>query len=435
MRGIVAGVVALAAAACAAPAADAASVRVDVDYSNSVGCRASCPDPDYTVLVAAAPREANDVTVTRSAADTFVVHDAGAPLTAKRGCRRVDQHTVSCTQANAALRVLARGGDDVVNVVDAPTAYVDGGTGDDRLTGGSGPDVLVGGRGNDQLQGGAGDDRLKDGVARVRTPGGNDDSFDGGDGEDWIDYEGRLTPVDVELGAGRGGQADEHDTVTGIENASGGVAADVVTGDDAHNQIDGGGGPGRDVLNGAGGDDWIFTVPGDSVFAGPGNDWIQSSRAQPYASSGLERVDCGEGNDSDDAADWDTLLGENCEFTHYVADTIVNHMPLASPDDPVLTYRPYQDSSTGSSSALRVEIRVSGVATHTPHPPAGTLLGQGETPAYSGAPTDIHLSDGGRELLQRYGAIRARVWVGYASTPRDRSLGYMIDLRVASAGG
>lgn len=67
---------------------------------------------------------------------------------------------------------------DTINASGAAAGVVlDGADGDDDLTGSPFDDVLVGGAGNDSASGGAGDDR-------IFVEDGEDDDFDGGDGDD-----------------------------------------------------------------------------------------------------------------------------------------------------------------------------------------------------------------------------------------------------------
>jgi hypothetical protein len=409
--------------ACAGTAG-AAKVRVneyDPDYST---CKADCAPPSYEVEFSARPGEQNVVTATRDANGFVVLHDAGPAITTTRDCTLIDPHTVTCGPSDASLRVRAGDGDDEVTIADG-FAKVEGGSGNDRLIGGPGSDTLVGGAGDDELHGGAGDDRLLDGVKSAAVPG--NDLFDGGDGADWVDYAGRRVPVSVDLGhpdAGAG-QAGEHDVLGAIENVSGGLAGDRLTGDESRNELDGGEGPGMDVLSGAGDNDTIWTRPGDRVFGGSGNDWIRSPQGGTVKlGTTLERIDCGPDADVIEYAESYTLVGDSCEAVSHLDDTVRLHLPLASLDDPVLTYDHYTDPSAPGIDPEHIELRASGIAAHNPHPKPGTLLAVADT-GYADV-FDMRLSDRGRALLQRYGRIRTRVLFGKLSFERE---GYMIDLR------
>jgi hypothetical protein len=426
MRGGASTIVAVALAAALAPASEAATVRIRTVEPDYASCKADCPPPVATAVFAAAPGERNAVTITVDPQGASVFHDDGAPLTAK-GCRQIDSHTVSCSATNSLPRVLLGGGADSATIAGGP-AVIDGGSGNDALTGGPGADTLTGGRGRDELRGGPGDDRLRDGTARIRTPGGDDDVLDGGEGSDWVDYATRLSPVGVDLGGpgAPAGQQGEHDALASIENASGGSAGDTITGDDANNELDGGDGPGADVLSGAGGADTLLQGAGDRLFGGAGADRIRSGGNRRVGGGGLYRIDCGSEIDAVEAAGFYSLVDESCDAVWSGADTIRQHLPMASLSDPVITFDQYDMYA----SAKHVELRVSGIAAHDPHPPLGTLLAGIDIPA--GDPVDLRLSERGANLLRRYGSIRARVLLTSSYGPP--SLGYMIDLRMPPPG-
>ena len=419
-RGLLTVIVAtLVVAACPA-AASAAVARVDTFYPDAGGCKADCGDPTTDVVLVANRGERNDVTAARDPDGAVVLHDAGAPITAKEGCAAIDANTARCGDVHAALRVTVRDRADAVAIVDR-YATVEGGAGNDRLSGGPEADTLVGGPGDDELHGGGGDDQLHDGVRRIS--GTNDDSFDGGEGSDVVGYTGRLVHVGIDLRAGASsGQAREHDTLAAIENAEGGSAGDTLTGDDARNVLDGGAGPGADVVRGSAGDDYINTGPGDRAYGGSGRDFFGSS----YETTGgaLERIDCGADPDVVGTAGLGTVLADSCEVVSGPGrDAFRHHLPLRSYDDPVLTYEQRSDNPGGyfTPYSTRIEIRASGVAAHKRHPRARTLLAVGESG--SSENFDLGLTPAGIALLRRYGRIRARVLLRYDG------MGYLIDLR------
>jgi Ca2+-binding RTX toxin-like protein len=134
--------------------------------------------------------------------------------------------------ASSAIRVEARGGDDVVSVADGITlpATVVGGVGNDQITGGAGDDSLDGGGDRDRLTGGAGNDTLSGGQGQ--------DGLHGGDGNDTL-----------EGGKGRDGLAGD----AGDDAISGGAGNDAIDGGDGNDTLSGGrqrdmisGGPGAD---------------------------------------------------------------------------------------------------------------------------------------------------------------------------------------------
>ncbi len=113
---------------------------------------------------------------------------------------------------------------------------IDGGAGDDTLNGGLGLDRLTGGAGNDTVFGDDDDDTILDGAGN--------DNIDGGTGVDSLDYSGVTAGVTMSLADSTaqptGGAGT--DTVTGLENLTGGTGADVLGGDAGANVLTGGAG-------------------------------------------------------------------------------------------------------------------------------------------------------------------------------------------------
>jgi hypothetical protein len=409
----------LGALAAAAPA-EAGTARLVTYQDSGNHCRYGGCFPTHTVRFAGGPGEHNRVTVARDAAGDFVVRDAGAALSV-RGCTRMDANTARC-HGEAELIVSGADGDDSL-ALDGVTGRLNGGAGDDLLTGSAKADVLSGGPGDDEVHGGAGQDRLLDGVRAVPRGGAGDDSFDGGDGFDLVDYAGRLEPVTVrldDLGAPSGG-AGERDRLSGIEAAAGGLASDRIVGDDALNDLYGGGGPGADVIEGRGGDDRLGG--GARLDGGAGDDVFSSSYttlfpAGDFVFFGLVRVACGAGDDAVPGPHPFGVIAPDCEAVGSVAGQFRNHLPLQALDDPVVSVErgPYARGD-------RLELRASGIAAFRRHPRAGTVLGSLRTTAGG----DLRLSERGRTLLRRYGAIRVRVLAPHGRAPENS---YLIDLRL-----
>jgi Ca2+-binding RTX toxin-like protein len=144
-----------------------------------------------------------------------------------------------------------------------------GGAGNDMLFGGTGDDLLFGDAGSDRLWGNDGDDTLYGGAGA--------DAFAGGGGSDTLAYGDTFTAVSINLAlhTSTGGDA-AGDTFDSIENLTGGLGDDTLTGDDGVNVLDGGrfghdtldGGAGNDVLRGADGNDVLIGGLGQDILIG-----------------------------------------------------------------------------------------------------------------------------------------------------------------------
>lgn len=144
------------------------------------------------------------------------------------------------------------------------------------LTGTAGADSLMGGTGEDTLYGMGGDDTLLSSVGA--------DAFFGGDGLDFVSFEGEGTGVVADLsGMLSGTGAAEGDTFDGVEGLTGTAYADSLSGDGAANVLTGG--AGADALWGGGGD--------DSLYGGDGDD-------QMIGGTGADVMDGGPGTDTAD---------------------------------------------------------------------------------------------------------------------------------------
>ncbi|MGH6872683.1 MAG: beta strand repeat-containing protein [Rhizomicrobium sp.] len=122
--------------------------------------------------------------------------------------------------------------------------------------------AITSGAGNDTLIGGAGNDFFK--------PKGGDDFIEGGGGKNRVTYSDDTSGVTVSLLQQGHAQAtgDGNDTLNHIQDLSGGVGNDVLTGDGNANWLWGEGG--SDTINGNGGNDVIQV--GDVVGGGLGTD-------------------------------------------------------------------------------------------------------------------------------------------------------------------
>jgi Ca2+-binding RTX toxin-like protein len=129
----------------------------------------------------------------------------------------------------------------------------------ETVNGTDGDDILPGLGGNDTVIGGTGDDVLNGGL--------NDDTLEGGAGIDTADYSYRTGAIRVTL-TGSGDATAQigsvTETLTDIENLTGGSGSDTLTGDAASNVLNGG--AGNDVLTGGLGDDTLIGGADADVF-------------------------------------------------------------------------------------------------------------------------------------------------------------------------
>ncbi|MGL4239333.1 Hint domain-containing protein [Tabrizicola sp.] len=167
-----------------------------------------------------------------------------------------------------------------------------GGDGNDRLSGAGSDDTLAGGEGNDTLIGGTGADELR-----------------GGSGTDTADYSTDTQGVTVNLATGTATGGDAlGDTLSSIENLTGGTVADVLTGDDLGNVLTGGGG--NDTLIGGAG--------ADTLVGGAGSDTTDYSASSAGISVAVDGLTPGVGDD----AEGDVLSGMEVVIGSVFNDTI-----------------------------------------------------------------------------------------------------------------
>lgn len=197
----------------------------------------------------------------------------------------------SLISTNANDLVLGLGGDDTISASGA-NAIIFGGVGADTITTGGFQSRVFAGDDNDlvtatgnesEIFGGLGDDTINiqsdDNSVFGQT---GDDTFvivagavnntiDGGAGADSVDYSAYATALTLILDAGNPiVVTGSNDTLSGIENITGGLAADTITGDDVANIINGG--LGADTLSGGGGNDNLDGGDGNDIFVALNND-------------------------------------------------------------------------------------------------------------------------------------------------------------------
>ncbi len=189
---------------------------------------------------------------------------------------------------------------------------LDGGAGNDVLSGVGGNDTLRGREGADTLDGGAGDDTL------INSSNTSDvDIFRGGADTDLLDYSRSAASVSVTLDdVANDGVANENDNVASdVEDVTGTVFDDRLTGNDAANQFDGG--DGDDTLVGRGGSDALRGGRGtDTIDGGAGVDALEGGDGADrlLARDGFnDALECGGGVDTALIDRLDDLRG--CEAT------------------------------------------------------------------------------------------------------------------------
>ena len=320
--------------------------------------------PDlYTLTVAAAPGEANAVSVSLVGADsvnaTWAITDAGAAPDAGAGCTAAGPGRVDCTVPKSRLpsgcgRVgctdygqglvisLDLGdGDDSVDLSSLPADGDGGGVVSSDIRGGIGADTLTGSPLIDIVDPGTGADTVVTGTDRdtvsaaAGAPDGPDRIDLGAGPDDAISYEAATGPVSITVDDGpNDGASGEGDEVSGAEIITGGPGDDVIAastvagvspisgsatvirGGGGADRITGGPGPdaidgdpsdgtaaGADVIDGAGGDDLIRGYSGgDRLVGGRDADTVDGG-------AGGDRISGGAGPDQlAGAGGGDTLL-------------------------------------------------------------------------------------------------------------------------------
>ncbi len=204
-----------------------------------------------------------------------------------------------------------------------------GGYGYDNLYGGDDDDMLYGGPDDDMLDGGAGVDILNANEGDDTLVGGLDgDTLDGGSGEDTADYSAATVDINVDLLAGT---ATGGDTLSLIENVTGGTAGDNITGSAGDNVLIGNGG--NDNISGEGGRDDIQGGMGmDTIDGGDGGDTINGG-------ADADTIDGGAGNDTIRGGDGaDDLTGGSGQDVFTIAaasefgDIIRDFVTTTNPD-------------------------------------------------------------------------------------------------------
>jgi len=404
LLGIVAVLLASALFAGSAEAATVSFAERECDPRYGNGCNA------YVEFFAVSG-ERNDVVV-RSSAQSVVVADRSAPLSAGSKCRATGPNEVTCPPG---FPIIAMGdGPDRVEVVDGVDGYANGstslrgGAGDDVLVGGSFRDAMSGGPGVDRLMGASGYDYLSD--ESVEPDAG--DVLDGGPGIDTAAYASRRVPVHVTLDPA--GESRNEDRLTGVESLVGGRSNDVLTGDAGPNSLVGGGGDDR--LAGEAGDDRLQGGSGrDRLDGGDGDDVLTPIVFQgnnfDYAEADRDHVRCGQGADRIEWTRSDDLIDPTCEIVRPgFPEEFALAQRLTQLTSPVA--RLVETFCAYDRCRPVITMRVASGSPRRRLAPPGTLLGRRVIPLgmYARArDVPLRLSRRGRAALRRYGRLRVVV--------------------------
>ena len=177
----------------------------------------------------------------------------------------------------------------------------------DKIEGGQSPDLVFGGLGKDSIHGNGGDDVLQGGAAGGTGPDGADE-LSGGGGVDLVTYSTRTDDIMATIG-GAGGAPNEGDSIGGdVEDLTGGLGSDALTGDENANTLRGGD-DGDDILFGGSGDG----PDGADVFRAGGSQSTNVDTVSYANRRDAIVADIGGGADDVDgddiAADIDNLVG------------------------------------------------------------------------------------------------------------------------------
>ncbi len=131
------------------------------------------------------------------------------------------------------------------------------------LSGTAGNDVIAAFGGDDTISGSGGDDTICTGAGSdIVIPGAGNDTVIDETGVDEVRFTASSVPVTVDLAAGTA-TGEGTDTLSGIENATGSIFADVLIGDDGPNRL--AGGSGNDILQPGGGNDDVLGESGSDT--------------------------------------------------------------------------------------------------------------------------------------------------------------------------
>lgn len=170
--------------------------------------------------------------------------------------------------------------------------------------GGNGADLFVGGSGNDTFNGNNGDD-----VFRGRS---GNDTYNGGNGVDTADYSTAAAGIVVNISANTASNDGDGgvDTYSSIENITGSIYNDTITGDNNINVLNGNDGDdtftmgtagscgGNDTINGGVGTDTIsYTGQSAAITFNLNTSSINNGNIGTDSYLNIEQINSGSGND------------------------------------------------------------------------------------------------------------------------------------------
>lgn len=319
-------IVAAALAGVLASSASAATVALEeVSFCTDLwgSCRYMQYERGAILIYAGEMGERNRVAVTRRG-DGVDLTDGGAQLRAGARCTTSSAGTARCEfDGLAFVGYRLDGGDEAdtiaVSGALAPAHAIGeprlllGGSGEDLLLGGADAETLAGGPGADRLAGGAGDDHLFFGLigaaAHADADGAETDIADGGPGLDTANYTLRQRPLHLRLGgqAAGGGEDDEHDRLSSVEQILGGSGNDILIGAAGADRLEGRNGADR-VHGAAGNDELIGGLGNDLLFGGDGADRLGTGAD---GAGWRDRAFCGRGHDVVGELERDDDLGDS----------------------------------------------------------------------------------------------------------------------------
>ncbi|MGV6802332.1 MAG: beta strand repeat-containing protein, partial [bacterium] len=203
------------------------------------------------------------------------------------------------TGTNAAETISGDAGNDRINGFDGDDT-LNGDDGDDRIFGGAGNDIINGGAGADVVYGGDGDDIFNDTQFLAVS---DNDTYDGGDGNDTYVQDLPTVGASYDLAAGRSyAGGNPRDIFINIENITAGGDASVYG--DANDNILTVNGVGDNIIDGRDGNDTIFGYGGnDNLNGGNGSDVI-------HGGDGNDIIDGGVGTDILNGGDGDDIFND-----------------------------------------------------------------------------------------------------------------------------